>query len=103
MDSLIQIQSFVFSFVYGYLFYILTRFNHYILLNKNTIFKLFINIVFVIDIVILYIYEMFKINKGIIHIYFVIVLIIGFIVGNITYDNVKAICQVCVKKIKKLK
>lgn len=103
MDSYTQLLSFIFSFCYGYLFYILTRFNHYILLNKNTVFKLFINMVFVIDIVILYIYEMFKINKGVIHIYFIIVLILGFIIGNFTYDKLKATCQVCVKKLKKLK
>lgn len=103
MSSGIQVEAFIFSFIYGYLFYYLTRFNRYIILGKNTFVKLIISIIFVIDIVILYIYTMYKINNGIIHVYFVTSVILGYLVGNSTYDKLKCFCKICVKKIKKLK
>lgn len=97
MDSTVQLFSFLTSFLYGALFYLLARFNKFILKNHKEIFKLFINIVFVIDMVILYIYIMFKINKGVIHIYFIIALILGFILMMSYFDKIKQFCKIHVK------
>lgn len=101
MDSFIQVLSFGVSFLYGLLFYLLTRFNYFILEKKNNIIKFLVTLVFIIDIVILYVYLLYKINNGYFHIYFIIVVIIGFGIINKFYDKFKNTCKKYVKKIKK--
>lgn len=77
MNSYIQVISFLISFIYGIIFYLFTRFNKYMLINKNNVIKLLVTLVFVIDMVILYIYIMYKVNFGMIHPYFVAVVLFG--------------------------
>lgn len=101
MDSYIQVVSFLLSFIHGAIFYLLTRFNNYILENKHKFFKFLVTLVFIVDIVILYVYLMYKINSGNFHIYFSIVVVLGFISMHKFYDKLKMICQKCVNKIKK--
>lgn len=101
MDSKLQIISLGVSFGYGVIFYLLTRFNKYIISNTSNWFKLLISIVFVIDIVVLYIYIMYNINLGVIHPYFIAVLIIGYIGMYWCYDKVR--CKIVVKVKKTLK
>lgn len=96
MNSYIQVLSFLVSFIYGIFFYLLTRFNKYILVNKNTYIKFIVTLVFIIDIVILYIYLMYKINFGIIHPYFVSFVILGFWFMSLMYN----LCKKYVKKHK---
>lgn len=103
MNSYLQLLSFFVSFGYGMLFYLLTRFNKFILSNKKYFLQFIITLVFIIDIVIIYIYIMYKINNGIIHPYFVITLIIGYILMLKLFDKCKILCKICVKKIKSLK
>ena len=67
MNSYVQVISFLVSFIYGIAFYLFARFNKFMLSNKNNVIKLLVTLVFVIDMVILYIYLMYKINFGIIH------------------------------------
>lgn len=101
MTSYIQIISFLISFIYGIFFYLLSRFNKYILDNKNKLITLIITTIFIMDIVILYIYIIYKINHGYFHIYFLITVIIGFSLTNIYYYKLKNICKIYVKKILK--
>lgn len=100
MDSYIQVLSFLLSFFYGMLFYLLTRFNYYILEKKKVFLKFLVTLVFIIDIVILYVYLMYKINNGNFHIYFCIVLILGYILMNKMYERTKKLCKKCVNKLK---
>ena len=81
MNSYIQLVSLVVSFIYGFVFYILSRVNKYILSNKNNVIKLLVTIVFVIDMVFIYIFIMYKINFGVMHPYFIILLILGFVLS----------------------
>ena len=101
MNSLVQVVSFLVSFVYGIVIYLLSRFNKYILINKKTFFKLIITLVFIIDMVILYIYILYRINHGYFHIYFLLTVIIGFVVTHVFYEKIKKICKMFVKKIEK--
>ena len=89
MSSYIQIISFVVSFFYGIFFYLLTRFNRFMLSNKNNVIKFLVTLVFIIDIVILYIYLMYKINFGDIHPYFVSFVVIGFIIMSVLFEKCK--------------
>lgn len=81
MNSYIQVISLLISFGYGIIFYILSRFNKYIVFNKNNFIKMLVTLVFVIDMVIIYLLIMYKINYGNIHPYFIIVLILGFVLS----------------------
>lgn len=81
MNSYIQLISLVVSFIFGFVFYILSRVNKYILNNKNNVIKLLVTIVFVIDMVFIYIFIMYKINFGVMHPYFIILLILGFVLS----------------------
>ena len=94
MNSYIQVISFLISFIYGVIFYLFTRFNKFMLSNKNNVIKLLVTLVFVIDMVILYIYIMYKVNFGMIHPYFVAVFLIGYVVMMFLYDK----CILFIKK-----
>ncbi len=82
MNLEIQIQSLISSFVYGlYLSLIYNIFYKY-LYNKNIIINLISNLLFTIINVSSYFFILILINKGTIHIYFLISLISGFLIGN---------------------
>lgn len=81
MNSYVQVISLLVSFIYGIVFYILSKFNKYIISNKNNIVKLLVTTVYVVDMVITYIFIMYKINFGNIHPYFIISLILGFVLS----------------------
>ena len=78
----IQIKSIIFSFIYGCFFSFLLSTNYkYIYLSKG-IKKLLFNFVFVIDNALLYFIILRYINNGIVHFYFILSIIIGFITVN---------------------
>ena len=81
MNSYVQVISLLVSFIYGIVFYILSKFNKYIISNKNNIVKLLVTTVYVVDMVIIYIFIMYRINFGNIHPYFFISLILGFVLS----------------------
>lgn len=81
MNNYVQVISLLVSFIYGIVFYILSKFNKYIISNKNNIVKLLVTTVYVVDMVIIYIFIMYKINFGNIHPYFIISLILGFVLS----------------------
>ena len=62
MNSYVQVISLLVSFIYGIVFYILSKFNKYIISNKNNIVKLLVTTVYVVDMVIIYIFIMYRIN-----------------------------------------
>ena len=89
MNSTVQLISFLVSFIYGIIFYLLTRFNKYIIENRKIVFRFIITLIFIIDIAILYIYIIYRINHGYFHIYFIFTVIIGFIVTHVFYGKIK--------------
>lgn len=100
MNSYVQVFSFLVSFIYGIVFYLFARFNKFILSNKNNVIKLLVTLVFVIDMVILYIYIMYKVNFGMIHPYFVAVVLVGYIFMMFLYDKCSMLIKRCLKKLR---
>lgn len=100
MNSYVQVFSFLVSFIYGVLFYLFARFNRFMLSNKNNVIKLLVTLVFVIDMVILYIYIMYKVNFGMIHPYFVAVVLVGYIFMMFLYDKCSMLIKRCLKKLR---
>ena len=71
MNVSIQILCLLISFIYGMFIYI----------SYNSIkkYNIFINLLYVYIIVITYIIIIYKINKGIFHIYFYLLIILGYL------------------------
>ena len=82
MNLIIQIQSLFYSFLYGLFVSILFNLCYKMIFVKNLILRLIINLLYSIIIYFLYFYFLYKINNGIIHIYFFIVTLIGFFTYN---------------------
>ena len=99
MDYKIQIISFLFSFIFGVFFYFTSVLNYKFIAKYHVIFRYLISFVYVLDIALLYTLFMFKINYGIIHIYFVLILILGFFCGAIYRKKLKKLCQIKNKKL----
>ena len=89
MDIKIQIISLIASYVFGILFYILNKINSKIIYQKNRIIQSLSTILFIYNIVLLYIIIMFKINHGTFHIYFIFMIILGFITTRLLTGKIK--------------
>lgn len=81
-----QILSLVFSFVYGLFLAFAYNFNYNLLFNKTKVFKVILNLLLVLDLVLIYFILIKKINGGIIHPYFYFLIVIGFIL-NFNYSK----------------
>lgn len=99
MDYKIQIISFIFSFIFGVFFYFTSVLNYKFISKYPIIFRYLITFIYVIDIALLYTLFMFKINYGVIHIYFVLILFLGFFIGSIYRKKLKKLCQIKNKKL----
>ena len=78
----VQIESFLFSFLYGLFFAFLFNLNYKYLFCKKLFNRILLNLFFNIDIFLCYFLLLKKLNYGIIHIYFLFFLYFGFILGN---------------------
>ena len=78
----IQIKSLVFSFLYGIVFAAFFKLNYRYLYFEKLIIRLIISILFSLDMSILYFIILKEINYGVIHPYFIGMIILGFILTN---------------------
>ena len=83
MNAITQLTTLTISFLYGFIFYYLFKINNKIIQNKKKFYQSLITILFMYNIVLIYIILIFKINHGIFHPYFFIMIILGF------YTNTK--------------
>ena len=93
MDYKIQLLSFLVSFIYGIVFYFASLLNYQLIKGFKIWFKYIITFVYMIVISFLYLLILFKVNKGNVHIYFIIMTFIGFITAHklltLVKNNVK--------------
>ena len=93
MRANIQLLTLSISFLYGFIFYYLFKINYIIIKHKKRFYQSLITILFMYNIVLIYIIIIFKINNGIFHLYFFIMIILGFytniILTKIMLNNVK--------------
>ena len=93
MDYKIQIISFIFSFIFGGFFYLTSVLNYRFMSKYPAFFKYLITMVYILDISLIYVLFMYKINYGVIHIYFVIVLFLGFYATSVYRKKIKKLCK----------
>ena len=78
MNLKLQIYSFVFSFLFGIILSVFTNLNYGLLFNKNKKIKILGNFLFLFDFSLIYLLGIKLINNGILHIYFLLLLSLGF-------------------------
>ena len=101
MNLRIQIVSLFFSFGFGIIFSICTNLNYRFLFTKNIYFKVIITFVYILDFTLLYFLLIQKINNGIIHIYFFLIIGIGYLVVNIRLSQYVNSFKAHLKKVLK--
>lgn len=77
MSLRIQFLSFIVSFVFGFFLNILINFFSNLIYSKNIYLKIFSTIVFCLINSMLYFWILLKINYGYVHIYFLLLLLLG--------------------------
>lgn len=78
----VQIYSFLLSFIYGLFYALLFNLNYKYLFCTKIINRIVLNFFFNLDVFLLYFFLLKQVNHGIVHIYFLICLVIGFTLGN---------------------
>lgn len=78
MDAKTQIIVLLFSYFYGFFFFSLSYLNKKIIDKKSKLYRSLINILFIYNIVLLYIIIIYKLNNGNFHPYFFIMIVLGF-------------------------
>lgn len=79
MSSYVQLICLIVSFMYGIFLYYANHFNVRVIFKKNIVEKLIISILYLLVVSLLYVCFLYKINGGILHIYFVLVMIGGYV------------------------
>ena len=100
MSSILQIKTFIYSFIFGISFYYLVRINNFMIRNISSFWQFVFNLIFIIDSVLVYIFFNYRLNNGYFHFYFLIVMVIGFVLAD---KLINKICKKCVNRFKKSK
>ena len=79
MNIFIQIVCFLVSFLYGIFIYYFIKYNDFN--KKNILFDVLFRLIITFLLVLLYIIVIYKINKGLFHLYFMIMIVIGYLVS----------------------
>lgn len=108
MDLDTQILSIIFSFIYGIVVSYIYNLNYNFIYNTSTLYKIVINILFCINLGLIYFLLIRVINHGVIHIYFVLVFLLGFSLFVTKYEFLRPLIKVkenvvIIKKKKKRK
>ena len=83
MSANIQLICLIYSFCFGILFNLINKLYFKILNRVNILFKIIFYVIYIVLISVLYMYVLFRINDGILHIYFILCILAGY------YINVK--------------
>lgn len=96
MDYKLQLLSFLFSFLFGIFFQVTNYFNQKLIINRKILWQYLITFLYIINIVLIYIVLLYKINQGVFHIYFLLMILLGYLFSLKQIKNVKK----CVKYMK---
>lgn len=89
MDIKTQINTIIFSFLYGVFFSIMLGLNYKYIIGSKKILGIIVTFLFIMVNVLLYFIILRKINFGIFHQYEVLFIVLGFIVQNILSKFIK--------------
>ena len=89
MELLIQIKSILMSFGYGIVFFILVSVNYKFLYCKGLGLKIIINMLFILVNVIFYFMLLRLVNNGVVHIYFLLSILGGYLLAKLLGGKIK--------------
>ena len=84
----IQILSLLFSFGYGNVLFWLLKLNYKLLYEGKIVYRIITSFLFVMFISLLYFIGLLKINNGILHIYFFIAILTGYMLSFVIYRKI---------------
>jgi len=97
MNYKIQLLSFIVSFVYGLVLGCSKTFYFTFIEKKNTVIQIIASFIYALIMAFIYIYISYKINNGVIHLYFLIVVFLGYFLMNYLFKYVKRYVNYVVK------
>lgn len=89
MEETLQLLSFLVSFFFGFFFHMVSNFHFKITEKYPVLFQYLSTFLFLLDAVLLYIFILYYLNGGVLHIYFLIFLFLGFFLFGIFQKRVK--------------
>ena len=101
MNLQIQIQTILFSFLYGIFFACFLHLSYKIIYSEKKFIKIFMTFLFVVVNVLCYFIFLRKINDGIVHPYGLFMIVFGFYIGNGILNIVFHFLKRFIKKNKK--
>lgn len=87
MNLKIQVISFIFSFVYGAFLFMFLKIQKKILFCRNKKKRILSNFIFSIIISIIYFILIYFINNGVLHLYFLLLIVFGFLIAHNFYKK----------------
>jgi len=84
----IQLISFIFSFFYGICFYLLLELNYKFIFTSKLAYRIIVSILFVTSMSLVYFIGLLKINNGILHFYFFLMILLGYTFANFVRKKV---------------
>lgn len=95
MNNHIQLLSFLFSFLFGIFFSFVSVYHYHMVYSLKKVFRYFLTGLFILDISLFYILCLYYINSGVVHIYFVVVTLLGYLVEKKLHSVVKKYVKLC--------
>ena len=89
MNLEIQIQTIFVSVILGMFSSLVFNVFYRLLYSKYIITKILSNLIYSLTIFTLFFYVLFIVNNGVVHIYFILLFIIGFIIGNLNLKKIR--------------
>lgn len=83
MNSYIQLIVILFSFFFGFLLYYTNTFHKKLLVGRSVFSKIIIIFLYCNIMALIYVLFLFKINNGLLHLYFILSLIIGYLIASV--------------------
>ena len=84
-----QILTIIISIIYGCFFYLLVLLNKKILFDKNIVKRLITNILFIVDMVLIYFIIIKYVNNGVLTYYSYLLIILGVLIQNYIMNKLK--------------
>lgn len=87
MKVSLQIISLIINFIYGFSLFYLSYLNYLFIKKEPLIVKILITLVFMLDYTIIYLIIFYKLTSGMMHIYYLLLFILGYFIGYKVKDK----------------
>ena len=91
MSVIFQIGSILISFLFGFFFYYGCKIHFSLIFYCKTLVQFVLSVVYMLDMVLLYVCLLYHFNEGILHLYFVLCIALGYFLAMGLHKNVKRI------------